>query len=136
MPVIQARYRTTGETAIMGESLAGLFVVETFLLEPDLFDTYIAFDPSLWWNNRELVDSASARLERTSATPRALYLANSSEEELAQLTGALARAIAPHASSGLTVHHQPMPDETHGSIYHPAALLALRRLFEPEPGGD
>ena len=47
MPVIDARYRTTNETAIVGESLAGLFVVETFFLEPDLFDSYIAFDPSL-----------------------------------------------------------------------------------------
>ncbi len=50
MPAINFRYRTTKETAIIGESLAGLFIVETFLLEPDLFDSYIAFDPSLWWN--------------------------------------------------------------------------------------
>ena len=120
----------------MCESLAGQFVVETYFLEPDLFDTYIAFDPSLWWNDRELVDSASARLERTSSTPRALYLANSSEEELAQLTERLANAIALHASGGLTVHLQSMSDETHASIYHPAALVALRRMFKPEPGGD
>jgi predicted alpha/beta superfamily hydrolase len=59
MPQVKAAYRTTNETAIVGESLAGLFVIETFLLEPDLFDTYIAFDPSLWWNNQKLVaDSA------------------------------------------------------------------------------
>ncbi|HEY0672684.1 MAG TPA: alpha/beta hydrolase-fold protein, partial [Longimicrobiales bacterium] len=38
MPAIKTRYRTTNETAIMGESLAGLFVVETLLLEPALFD--------------------------------------------------------------------------------------------------
>ena len=42
----------------MGESLAGLFVMETFLLEQDLFDTYIAIDPSLWWNNQKLASSA------------------------------------------------------------------------------
>jgi hypothetical protein len=30
MPDVKARYRTTDETAIVGESLAGLFVVETF----------------------------------------------------------------------------------------------------------
>ena len=53
MPEINARFRTTAESAIMGESLAGLFVVETFLHEPDLFDTYIAFDPSLWWNDAQ-----------------------------------------------------------------------------------
>src|SRR5262245_8520287 len=38
MPQVKSRYRTTGETAIVGESLAGLFVVETLLTEPDLFD--------------------------------------------------------------------------------------------------
>src|SRR5690606_29202077 len=31
IPAIDARYATTGERAIVGESLAGLFVVETFL---------------------------------------------------------------------------------------------------------
>jgi predicted alpha/beta superfamily hydrolase len=51
MPEVTKRYRTTDETATVGESLAGLFVVETFFLEPDLFDTYIAIDPSLWWND-------------------------------------------------------------------------------------
>src|SRR3712207_4681744 len=43
MPQVRSRYRTTEETAVVGESLAGLFVIETFLVEPDLFDTYIAF---------------------------------------------------------------------------------------------
>jgi len=46
MPAVKQRYRTTAETAIVGESLAGLFVVETLLLEPSLFNTYLAFDPS------------------------------------------------------------------------------------------
>lgn len=62
MPEIRKRYRTTDETAIVGESLAGLFVVETFLLEPELFETYIAIDPSLWWNNQKLVNGAAAQL--------------------------------------------------------------------------
>ncbi len=47
MPQVRSRYHPTEETAIVGESLAGLFIVETFLLEPDLFDTYIAFSPSV-----------------------------------------------------------------------------------------
>lgn len=54
-PEINKRYRTTNEKSIIGESLSGLFVVETFFLEPDMFDNYIAFDPSLWWNNHYLV---------------------------------------------------------------------------------
>jgi uncharacterized protein len=37
MPQVKRRYRTTDETAIVGESLAGLFVVETFFVDSDLF---------------------------------------------------------------------------------------------------
>jgi len=52
MPEVRRRYRDNGETAIVGESLAGLFVLETFFDEPQLFDTHIALSPSLWWNDQ------------------------------------------------------------------------------------
>ncbi|WP_420155882.1 alpha/beta hydrolase [Siphonobacter sp.] len=61
-PEINKRYRVTTKKSIIGESLAGLFVVETFLLTPDLFDHYIAFDPSLWWNNHYLVRTTEKHL--------------------------------------------------------------------------
>ncbi len=77
MPDVRARYRTTDETAIVGESLAGLFVIETFLLEPDLFDSYIAIDPSLWWNSGSLVNSAAERLSALSLSDNALWFASS-----------------------------------------------------------
>jgi uncharacterized protein len=76
MPLIHARYRTTDERAIVGESLAGLFIVETFLLEPGLFDTYIAFDPSLWWNDSKLLEEA-ARLRADELDGKRVYLASS-----------------------------------------------------------
>ena len=78
-PVVNTRYRTTAERAIMGESLAGFFTVETFFLEPDLFDTYIAFDPSLWWNDGDLVKQAASRLNSRSRR-KSLYLASSRED--------------------------------------------------------
>jgi len=134
MPVIDARYRTTNETAIVGESLAGLFVVETFFLEPDLFDSYIAFDPSLWWNDHALVDSAAARLHAVGGRPHTLYLANSSDD-IDQLTRVLAGILEKSAPSNLTWHYQPMMEETHATIYHPAALMAFRRVFKPGADG-
>jgi predicted alpha/beta superfamily hydrolase len=72
MPQVKTRYRTMDETAVIGESLAGLFVVETLLIEPDLFDTYIAFDPSLWWNREHLVRSAGERAVTAGAEPDAV----------------------------------------------------------------
>jgi hypothetical protein len=131
MPVVNARYRTTRETAIMGESLAGLFVVETFFLEPDLFDTYIAFDPSVWWNDGALVKHPPAHLS-SSGRHKSLYLA-SSRDDRDGLTGRLADVIRVKAAPDVSWYYDPMPNETHATIYHPAAVLALRRLFKPAP---
>ena len=132
MPVVDERYRTTEETAIVGESLAGFFIVETFFLEPDLFDTYIAIDPSLWWNDHALVDSAAARLRAGGTGKHTLFLANSSQD-IDQLTKVLADTLARYAPANLVWFYQPMPEEKHATIYHPAALIAFRRVLEPEP---
>src|SRR5690606_5911085 len=129
MPTIEARYATTGEAAIVGESLAGLFVIETLLEEPDLFDTYIAFDPSLWWNGGALVERAAGRIGV--AAGRRLYFASSADGDVDDLIRRLADVLAAHAPSSLAWHYEPMPDETHATIYHPAALRAFRALFGP-----
>ena len=61
-PFIEGRFRSNGETALMGESLGGLFVVETFLKEPQMFDAYVAVSPSLWWDGGRLARQAGAHL--------------------------------------------------------------------------
>lgn len=131
MPQIKQRYRTTQETAIVGESLAGLFAVETFFLEPDLFDTYLAFDPSLWWNHQALVESASAKLKGWSAGEKILYVACSGEPSLMPIAQHLADIFAKDAPPQVHWHYEPMPTETHATIYHPAALQAFRSVFKP-----
>ena len=133
MPAVRTRYRTTEETAIVGESLAGLFIVETWVLEPGLFDTYIAFDPSLWWNGGRLLERAGAA---PAGTRGALYLASSGEPEIARLTARLAELVGKGAGGAPTVHYEPMPGESHATIYHPAALRAFRRMFPPEPASE
>ncbi len=131
MPQVKARYRTTDETAIVGESLAGLFVVETLLKEPDLFDTYIAFDPSLWWNNQKLVNSAATDLGKQHNLANTLYLANSDEEMIPGTMQRFVDVLAANAPPGLHWHYEKMPDEHHATIYHPAALKAFRAVFNP-----
>ncbi|NML67521.1 alpha/beta hydrolase [Hymenobacter sp. RP-2-7] len=130
MPEVRRRYRTTPETAIVGESLAGLFVVETLLLEPALFDTYLAFDPSMWWNGGQLAQDALAQLRAYSGPPRHVYLAASSQGDTAA-TRLLARDLNRAAARGFSGYYELLPQETHATIYHPAALGAFRRAFKP-----
>ena len=130
MPDVSARYRTTDEAAIVGESLAGFFVIETFLLEPDLFDSYIAIDPSLWWNSGALVKSAAERLRAQSKSDKALWIASSIEQR-GDWIDRFASAVQANAPRGLQWHYEPMQQEKHSTIYHPAALKAFRAVFRP-----
>ena len=130
MPEVARLYRVTNERAIVGESLAGLFVVETFLLEPRLFDAYLAFDPSLWWNAGALVHESGARLRARPAGSQWLWIATSrdGDDELAR---ALVDSIHAAKPEGLTLVNEAMPEERHATIYHPAALRAFRVVFAP-----
>lgn len=131
MPQVKSRYRTTQETAIVGESLAGLFIVETFLLEPEMFDTYIALDPSLWWNNKELVKTAAERLRARPNLEKTLYMASSDEKQIVEDANQFAEVLTKNAPSKIHWHYERMPEEKHSTIYHPAALKAFRAVFAP-----
>jgi predicted alpha/beta superfamily hydrolase len=125
MPVVRNRYRTSGERAIVGESLAGLFIVETFLVEPSLFDHYVAFDPSLWWNGGALVDSAPGLLKQFDGSHRTLYLASSRDVE--EGPARIAAMLKSGPPKGLEWIYTPRQDLTHGTIFRamaPAALLS------------
>jgi uncharacterized protein len=133
-PAIAARYRITEESGIIGESLAGLFVIETLLVEPTLFDAYIAADPSVWWSRGRIVGSAPARFAAWTEKPKALFVATGDLPEMIDGVTALMAAIGAAKPAGLTATYVPMPGEHHGSIFPFAALRGIRALFAaPEP---
>jgi predicted alpha/beta superfamily hydrolase len=130
-PLIAGRYRTTGESALIGESLAGLFVVDTLVADPALFDTYIAVSPALWWNDRALVRALPAKLAAWPQTKATLWFASASDD-IVEATDAAAAAFKATSVPALRWHYEPMPAEKHSTIFPVAALKALRTLFVPE----
>jgi predicted alpha/beta superfamily hydrolase len=128
MPEIRRRYRSTDETTIVGESLAGLFIVETFLLEPGLFRRYVALSPSLWWNGGILLRIAPQRLQELTNLPRTLYLTAATEPGIAAETAALAGILKERAPAGLLWYYEPRPDLEHSTIFRrtvPAAFVTV-----------
>jgi hypothetical protein len=125
IPTIEARYRVTEERGIVGESLAGLFIVETFLADPMLFQHYVALDPSLWWNGGAVVDSAPARLAALDAIPRTLFLASSNVTDIAEGTARLAAMLGTVPRQSLDWVYLPRTDLTHATIFRALGPTAL-----------
>jgi uncharacterized protein len=128
-PWVAARYRVTAESALIGESFAGLFVIETLVTEPTLFDAYIAVDPSVWWNKGAVIETAKARFADWHEAPKTFFVATADYKE----TQDGVAALLEHVPAGIAVHYVPMPEEHHSTIFPFAALRGVRTLFAMPP---
>lgn len=132
IPRVTKEIRGNGTTGIIGESLAGLFIVETFLLEPTLFDIYIAIDPTLRWNNQKLTHDAAGWLDKGSYAGRTLYLSSGGtglNDGNSKFASALAAVLSEHAPKQLRWRYRPHPDLNHSTIYRATKLDILKRVF-------
>ena len=134
IPFVESRYRAGGRRVFLGESLAAFFVVDTLLRQPRLFHDYIAVSPSLWWDREELGNRAAAMLRANDYSDRRLYVTMANEGGTMQrgLDKLLAALRTPAAGALKWTWVDRRDSEHHGSLYHIAALDALRTLY-PKP---
>lgn len=127
-PFVRRSFRTDGSSAVIGESLAGLFIVETYLVEPGLFTAYGAVSPSTWWDKEALSLTAQAKIGAAqSAHP--LYLAVGNEgAEVKRADGRIVLAVAGKVQRWCYAEH---PDLGHSTIYHAVSPELLQFLLPP-----
>lgn len=131
IPLIEKKYPATKERTLVGHSLGGLMVVNTLVKHGQLFDKYLAIDPSLWWNNRQSLREYKEALSANSFEGKSLFIsiANTiSMDSLSALkdtteTTSGFRAIIDFVSSlketsahGLDWEAKYYPGESHGSV--------------------
>ena len=124
-PEISKRYRTTSEKSLIGESLSGLFVVETFFLTPDMFDNYIAFDPSIWWNDKYLIKTAKEHLNKFSPNKKRIWFAGSGAEDIFETVGKMADILKDENLPNIIWKYSPEPKEKHNTIFRATKEKAI-----------
>jgi len=129
IPEINKKYRTTDKKSILGESLAGLFVGETFLTEPDLFDNYIAFDPSFWWNDYFLIQNAQDYLTKFPTKEKRFWFAGSGTEDISKYTAELEKTLKAKNLPNVKWNYSPEPKEEHSTIFRATKEKALIWTF-------
>lgn len=124
-PEIEKKYRTDGKKGIIGESASGLFVTETLFLKPEMFDFYIAFDPSLWWNNHYLIRTAKENLKKLPPKEVKFWFAGSSATDVSPHTNELAKILKSENPPNLKWEYSDEPKEKHTTIFRSTKEKAL-----------
>lgn len=103
IPWATQRYRTDRKI-LTAASLGGLFVIDTFLEQPEMFDDYIALTPSVWWDGGRIVDEAASKLAQHAPSDRRIYF-TMGDEGVGNKTGpwleTLVSAFETNAPEGL-----------------------------------
>jgi predicted alpha/beta superfamily hydrolase len=75
IPFIDTNYPTATYKTLIGHSLGGLTVINTFLHNPNLFNAYVSLDAALWWNNKKVVEEAKTILATQNYQGKTLFMA-------------------------------------------------------------
>ncbi|UZR99402.1 alpha/beta hydrolase-fold protein [Chondrinema litorale] len=142
-PYIESKYPTENINTIIGHSTGGLFVTYAYLHHPEVFDNYLAIEPSLWWDKEILVKESQAILKKGKHQNEHLYIAVANSDEFDTL--AVRKDTTVHTEQiranfnfrdVLAQHKQQVNfswdfynNESHGSVVVPAMYNGLRDLF-------
>ncbi len=133
-PQIAMFYNVNDRSAIIGESLAGLFVVETLFMKPEMFDTYLAFDPSLWWNAEQWWREASTRLDGSQKMDARLLFSASADGAIS--SAHLADALCRNPLADFHWSYSPHPELRHDTIFRNLEKDMLIDAFSGKPIAD
>ncbi|RYE22244.1 MAG: hypothetical protein EOP51_13735 [Sphingobacteriales bacterium] len=131
VPYINKKYPSNNSNGLFGHSLGGLFAMYAFLQEPNLFESYIACDPSFWWDNRYMVKQVAAKLDSTYANSnKALFLTGREGNDYAGMgIEAMDSVLKAKAISGLNVKTIVYQNENHGTIVLKTIYDGLRYIY-------
>jgi len=130
IPYINQKYPANNDNAIWGHSLGGMFVINAMLTEPATFKTYIAVDPSLWWDNEYIQKIAPDKLPALAGLNTTLYISGREGREGAGMKIAsfdtILKSMAPPDLNWKIVQY---PGETHSSIRLKTTYDGLRFAY-------
>lgn len=74
IPYIDSKYPTIHYRTFIGHSLGGLTVMNSLVKKPELFNAYVAIDPSMWWDNENLLNEIKTIAFRDGYNNKTLFL--------------------------------------------------------------
>ena len=91
-----------------------------------MFNYYIAFDPSLWWNNHYLVRAVKEHLMKLPTTEIRFWFGGSNTENISIYTNEFAQILKSENLPNLKWTYSDEPKEKHNTIFRATKVKALK----------
>lgn len=147
IPYVDSKYPTAPYRTLIGHSFGGLFVINTLINHTNLFNSYLAIDPSLPWDNSKLLKQSALVLKQNKFKGRSFYLATANTMQMGTDTINLKKCskdvqehmraqfkfvnyLKQNKNNGLRWNNKYYQDDTHNSVPFIAEYDAFRFFFD------
>lgn len=127
IPYIDKNYPTQSFKVLIGHSLGGLFATHAMLQRPNLFKGIITLDPSLWWDERAMIEKAANFFGKNPSYKGRLIMAEGSSTEGWRIDW---EKLKPSVPSNLTTELISITNESHETMSFRGQYEALQSLFK------
>lgn len=150
IPFVENKYPVTNFRTLIGHSYGGLFTLYSLVHHPQLFSNYIAIDPSLDWDNQQLIKEAKEKVSNANYKGKSLFMSlsgvvymqksgmtlneikrDTTESTLFSRSNiAFSDIVKQNKQNGLAFEWKFYPRDLHGTIAFPSIMDGLISVFE------
>jgi predicted alpha/beta superfamily hydrolase len=147
IPYIDKNYSTAPYKLLAGHSLGGLTAIDILTNTPDMFNAYIAIDPSMWYGNEEFLNNAMAKLPKQNLSGKRLFIGiantmpkgmnvlkvkndNTAETQHIRSILKLDKFLSGNANTGLKYSSKYYENDNHNSVPLISEYDALRFVYD------
>lgn len=117
IPYVNKTYPSNGENTLYGASFGGVFSMYAFLKDPHLFDSYLASDPSFWWDGGYLPRLAAEKLPTIQGSNKTFYISGREGHDYkGMFIATMDSVFKANAPVGLKYEFHAYAGETHSSV--------------------
>ncbi|WP_461139016.1 alpha/beta hydrolase-fold protein [Spirosoma pomorum] len=114
LPYINTHYPATGDNTLLGHSFGGLFTTYALLKRPTLFKSYLAIDPSYWYDHDFLLKLTADKVAGLTNSQTTFFV--SGKGETGMRVPDMERLLSTRAPKELIWQVMTYPNETHSSV--------------------
>ncbi len=131
VPYINKNFKTEGFNVLIGHSFGGVFAMHVLLNDPDMFDAYIAIDPSFWYKDQLQVKSSRIEFTKAKNWSKPIFISGREGEGMDGMgITAMEKVLKTSAPAALKWKIVAYKDEDHGSVTFKSAYDGLRYIFD------
>jgi predicted alpha/beta superfamily hydrolase len=126
--LIDSTYPANSERCIIGHSAGGLFAIYALENQPELFNSFICIDPSLWYDDKSFIKKMPDFFINNKNIKKSIFISLSNEKEMGVFP--FIEVLEKYAPEGFNWDYVHYKNETHNSLGFKSICAGFEMIYK------